>query len=232
MLRKFIVSVVCATVLTLGGASAALAVDGTDAPYPAPSPTEATLAGSVVSPVCVQDVPWIDYSVTLVDPSNVSKGHVAYLDITDGTNTETLTLGAIDSNGTISGRVLWPGASVDANGVGTGWPGWKLQDGEWLQTNGNYAWTRGTIHGVLRVNPSVDVAMSYPPATPQCTAGPGLVGSENVVQGQPASVASGALPATGGDTVPVLIASAGAIVLLGVGGALLVRSRRARSTTR
>ncbi len=239
MRRSLFISVVFAGLIALGSASSAAAVDEGGSAAPSSSPTstaytpsdpgEPTLANSAVVPMCVHDVPWINYTVTLVDPSEVSTGHTAYLDLTDGTNSVSLRLGDVASNGTISGRVLWPGASVGADGVGTGWPGWALVDGTWVETSGNYAWTRGAIRGTLRVNPELAVAISYPPATAQCASAPSLSASRASVTGSVASVTTG-LPATGGDSSALVWPALGGAVLLG--GGILIAARSARSKVR
>lgn len=184
-------------------------------PYTPHTPTPPSLAGSSASALCVGDAPWINYSVTLTDPDNQSKGHTAYLLMTDGTDSVTLTLGPL-VNGRISGSVLWPGASVDSSGAPTGWPGWAELNGEWVETDGNYAWTRGAITAELHVNPELTVPLSYPPASAAC-ASPTIVRTD-----APASLAI-----TGG-AVPYLALGIG-VTALGAGiGVVAVRRRRSR----
>lgn len=230
MVRRIILSITCALALACGGATAAWADTADDDGYQPVSPSDATLAGSVVSPACVADAPWIDYSVTLTDPDHVATGHTAYLDITDGSNVVTLTLGEVASDGTITGRVLWPGASVDASGKGNGWPGWTLSGGTWVPTDGNYAWTRGEITGLIRVNPELEVAMSYPPSTPNCLTGPRTQTDDGAVAS--VTTTSGGLPATGGDGAALLWPAIGGIVLIGAGATLAARRARAKTSHR
>lgn len=260
----FMSAAVFATVITLGGAAAASAVEGVDSPAPSPSasatgyqptqPHAATLAGSRVSSTCVNNSPWIDYSVTLVDPDATATTHTAYLDLTDGANSTTLTLGQVASNGTLSGRILWPGASVE-NGVATGWPGWALQDGEWVATTGNYAWTRGAIHANLRVNPELAVALSFPSAVAGCMSAPGvestgvttgnggnggtsagISGNGTAVvaaeRGGAAAAPTGTLPVTGGDMGWLLWPALGGALVLGGGVVLATRASRAKPRQR
>src|SRR5690606_28779056 len=127
----------------------------------------------------------------LTDPDGQSTGNQAALVLSDATHRLTLDLGSLDS-GRIADAVLWPGASVDGQGVGNGWPGWVYEQGEWLQTPGNFAWTRGDIRAYIRVNPELDVPLAYPPESAEC-AGPA---------GEASS--AGELPATGGSVTAVM----------------------------
>src|SRR5690606_24642434 len=124
--------------------------------------------GSTASSYCAGGVPKIDFNVVLTDPAGAAGGHAASLILSDGSTTHTIPLGELVDN-KLSGSLLWPGASVDANGNATGWPGWvRTGDGDWLQTAGNFAWTRGDITATLHVNPSINVALAYPTATAGC----------------------------------------------------------------
>ncbi len=221
---RWIAATAIVAALVFGGASATYAAgepvgaQGTaTAPpdYTPDKPTEPTLAGSTVVPACAQDVPWLTYRVQMTDPDARATGHTARLVMTDGTNSVTLTLGTLGADGTLSGRTLGPGASVGADGRGTGWPGWEMRNGELVATTGNFAWTRGDITATIEVNPSIAVALSYPPATPQCATGPRT------------QLSAAALPATGGTPQTVLVAGAIGVVGLGLGlTAVLVRRRR------
>jgi hypothetical protein len=133
-----------------------------------------TLAGSTATGKCEADSPWIYYDITLTDPFGVASDHDADLIMSDGVNTVTIPLGTVDPTTlTLSGKVLWPGASVDpVTGEATGWPGWEQVGGVWQETTGNFAWTRLITSAVLSVNPSIPVTLAYPPATPSCVMEP------------------------------------------------------------
>ncbi|BDV30674.1 LPXTG cell wall anchor domain-containing protein [Microbacterium terricola] len=209
-MRKFFGVLALAAIITLTGSAGAYAADD----YPGEEPTEPTLAGSTVTGICDGDVPWIGFTVELNDPDDKSTSHTARLVITDGTNSTTIELGELVNN-RLSGRVLWPGASTDDAGNPTGWPGWAFVDGAWVETDGNFAWTRGDITAELQVNPEIPVALSYPPASPYCATGPELSSDGET------------LPATGTDFPVVGVAAFGAVIAL-IGGALfLARPRRA-----
>lgn len=194
-------------------------------PYVPTPHMEPTLAGSVVASECLGDVPWIGYSVSMDDPASLATGNTASLYITDGANSVTVPLGEL-VDGALSGRVLWPGASVDASGNPTGWPGWVQQaDGTWVETTGNYAWTRGNISAELRVNPVLAVPLSYPPSTPGCANGPTVTpaGGNPQAAGVSDPLAATGMPAT---ALPLAVGIGGALLLCGV--AILLVRRAAR----
>ncbi|MFF1875789.1 hypothetical protein, partial [Kitasatospora herbaricolor] len=72
---------------------------------------------------------------------------------------------------TISGTQLWPGASVDANGRGNGWPGWRqLSDGTWvLDPAAPFYNLRNDAIVEVRINPTSAETVAYPPASTHCT---------------------------------------------------------------
>ncbi|GAA5031946.1 cell wall protein [Microbacterium fluvii] len=210
-MRRTIAVLALTAFLAFGGAAAANADDH----YTPDEPKQPTLGGSTAVGECIKDAPWIFYDVELVDPDDLATGHTASLIISDATHSVTLPLGTLVDN-QLSGRVLWPGASVDASGNPTGWPGWAYENGAWVETSDNYAWTRGDVTAVLSVNPTKEVPLAYPPATPECAAMPAVLS------------ASEELPATGSDFPFVNVAAfAGVIALVGVGLAL-ARPRRAQ----
>lgn len=188
---------------------------------PPTPPASPTLAGSVAEGVCDGDVPWISYSLTLTDPANQSTSHSAFLTMSDGSNSTQLALGEI-VNGKLSGRVLWPGASVGANGEPTGWPGWMQLNGMWVQTSGNFGWTRNISSVEITVNPEISVPLSYPPASPNCASAPP---SSSVASASVETVSSDALPSTGVSSL-VLPIGIGAFVLVVLGAGIVVVRRR------
>ncbi|SIO17655.1 hypothetical protein [Agromyces cerinus] len=202
-----------------------------DATPPPTGPATPTLAGSFATGTCEADSPWIDFDVELTDPDNTVKNRTASLVLTDGTNTKTIVLGDL-KGGSLTGSVLWPGASVDEDGKADGWPGWTLVDGKWVETDGNFAWTRGAITAKLVVNPEVPVTISYPKATPECAAGPTTTppttppgGGEG---GAPAASDGTNLASTGFAGTSIAIV-AGIIVIAGLAFLVAARIRRRKS---
>jgi len=209
-MRKF-VAVLGIALLTSFAVPAAAHADDTN--YTPITPTDPTLAGSTAVVACEADAAWIDFSITLTDPDGLSTTNTAVLFMTDGTNSTEVPLGELQDNH-LEGRVLWPGASVDAAGKGNGWPGWVYQNGQWVETSGNFAWTRGEITAEIRTNLSVSVPLSYPPSTPTCVTSPGGMAS------------TVSLPATGLSAMVLPIGIAGGAVLV-IGLGLLAARRRA-----
>lgn len=220
-----------------------------DEPEVPEEPAEPTLEGSIVSTDCVADAPWITYDVRLTPADAELDDRTAELVLTDGTRTETITLGELGEDGTLTGRTLWPGAEVAEDGVTPiAWPGWeRLDDGTWVETDENFAWTREGVTATLVVNPDLAVEnFAYPPPTsacanpPQDTETPGTPAPVEPVDQPvtpqepgdtpsdeaPAPSAAGddALPQTGSD---VLVYALVAFVLLAAGGTVLVMRRRA-----
>lgn len=186
---------------------------------------EPSLAGSTVTGVCQADAPWIVFDIVLTDPDGEATGGTASLVFSDGEHTETIELGALDENGVLEGKVLWPGASVADDGVTPiGWPGWEQVDGEWVETEGNFAWTRDVTSVLLVVNPDLEVAITYPVATPDCVAAP----PQDVDPTGSVSALSGTgLASTGfaGTTIAIV---AGVVVIAGVAFLVIARMRRNR----
>ncbi|WP_244284147.1 cell wall protein [Agromyces badenianii] len=184
---------------------------------PTTPPADPTLAGSAVTGICDGDVPYIGYTVDLIDPDNVSTGHTATLVLSDGSNSTSIPLGTI-VNGALSGRVLWPGAAVNSDGSPAGWPGWDLVDGVWVETDGNFAWTRSITSATITVNPSISVPLSYPPSSPNCATSPRGSGAVSAADTE-------TLSATGVSEATFAVAF-GALGLVVIGGAVLLLTRR------
>jgi hypothetical protein len=70
------------------------------------------------------------------------------------------------AGGTVT--LLYPGASVDAAGNATDWPGWMLNaDGFWVLDPSDAEFRDGlTI--TAEINPTATTTISYPPATAAC----------------------------------------------------------------
>ncbi|MET0736245.1 MAG: LPXTG cell wall anchor domain-containing protein [Microbacterium sp.] len=217
-MRKYIAAAAITAALLVAGPLVAVAADETNEPAASPAetynpqqPSQPTLAGTVFSE-CDSNVPWIYYSVSLVDPENKVTSNTARLVLSDGTNSHVIQLGGLDENDQLSGRVLWPGADSDGDGVADGWPGWVLVNGQWVETDDNFRWTRNDIQAHVEVNPELAVALSYPTATAECATDPAGYGGQR-------------LPATGLSSAVLPIGlGGGAVVLIGL--AIIVAQRR------
>ena len=116
-----------------------------------------------LTPICDGDVPYLTYSASFDDATRVARITFVNPDGPDVTYTDL----------PLSGRVLWPGAVVDAEGNPVDWPGWiLLPDGTWVEGDDGFLWVRPSVTVELEINPTVTAEIGYPPATPLCDANP------------------------------------------------------------
>jgi hypothetical protein len=155
---------------------------------------------------CTKDAPWVDLQAHAPGFSGDYTLHWL-----DASGTERLTqqvpFGAAS--------ILYPGATTDATGEGTDWPGWiQKSDGTWVEGDDGLLWVRQPgvkIFGTI--NPtSQQVALTYPPATPTCHASP-----PNQASVESATEASGSSPNS-----PLAFTGGQSGLPLGVGAALIV----------
>ncbi|MFF2275104.1 hypothetical protein [Agromyces sp. NPDC058126] len=194
-----------------------------------------TLDGSIAAGVCLANAPWIFFHVALTDPAGTVVSREVSLVLSDGEHTETIELGTLNDEGVLEDEVLWPGAAVDDEGNAVAWPGWKqLDDGTWVETEENFAWTRDLTSAKFVVNPELEVDLAYPPATPDCIAAPPAPeapGEPGGGGGESPSAPAGAgdgLADTGfaGTTIAIV---AGVVVLAGIAFLVIARLRRKQS---
>ncbi|HEX5859999.1 MAG TPA: hypothetical protein VFY91_17960 [Microbacterium sp.] len=179
---------------------------------------ECPLLPGAINSVCVGDVPHLGYAVTL--PEGYTADSSTPLTITfvnpDGEN-------YVVENQPLSGSLLWPGASDAEPKM---WPGWALVDGEYVETDGNFAWTREGVTVEFAVNPTYETLVTYPEATALCAnppAGEPTPTDEPGTPGEPGTPVPAsnpgntpALAVTGGSVSPVLPLAAGATLLAGM----------------
>ncbi|MBK0370107.1 T9SS type B sorting domain-containing protein [Flavobacterium agrisoli] len=126
---------------------------------------EAPKMDVIANGICVNDVPYLEYTVT---PTNFTSTEGVTITWKDASNKTISTM----TNLSLSGRILWPGAVVDSTGKGMDWPGWVKQDDQWVQTADGFEGLRPTATLVFSVNPEQTVVVNYPPSDPMCTARP------------------------------------------------------------
>ncbi len=132
-------------------------------------------------PACVLEAPWLDYEVDL---HNVAVGSSLELEwfadadgdgVPDGAAIHTATA-AVSAGDEISGRVLWPGAEIDADGVAVTLPGHRVARGGETATWQNLVEDESLLEHALTgavlvrfsINPERWVAVTYPGITPEC----------------------------------------------------------------
>jgi LPXTG-motif cell wall-anchored protein len=143
-----------------------------------------------------------------------------------------------DTVDTLTGRMLWPGAAVDSEGVATDWPGWTLaDDGVTWVTDPSDAFLRDGLSIEVTVNPTANATVSYPEATAACagpptdvppTTPPSVTAPTTTVPASPTSAVSPTtspasavststadLPATGSSGLGTMLAMGLGLIVLG-----------------
>lgn len=158
MKRAFAAASAAAVALVVGAGAAAAAPEPV---YPPPSPPTMTVTADGF---CIGDVPYFGWETTFED--------------SDAADDESLTITFRNPSGSdhvlkgqsLSGQAMWPGAAADSEGKGTDWPGWRLEDGVWLEGD-EWDWTVPDVDVKFEANPSVVVNIVYPLPSAVC-AGP------------------------------------------------------------
>jgi hypothetical protein len=174
---------------------------------------------SAFSPLCRRNAPYISYSIVPVG-------------FTPERATVTMTIRA--ANGTVvathqieelTGTMLWPGATVDADGRPTDWPGWKLADDgvSWIPDPADRH-----LRDALSIEVSVGTAtatatVAYPVETEACL-GPDSSPPPPTAPATPitpttapsSATLTSDLPSTGSSGLVTLLAVGAVCVLLGV----------------
>jgi hypothetical protein len=126
------------------------------------------------SPECIRDAPHIRY--VIVPRGFTPPSTQATLTIKDR-NGNVLDTVVVDS---FTGSIIWPGATVDANGNATDWPGWKrADDGEsWIPDPSDSFVREGlvievSVNATATTTVSATATVSYPPTTSPCANPPG-----------------------------------------------------------
>ncbi|GAA1730031.1 hypothetical protein GCM10009809_26970 [Isoptericola hypogeus] len=221
---------VVAAGMGIAGATAA-AADTVPSPSPSPTeyvpPEEPSITADILQPICDGDVPYLQYAVTVT-----------------GTDSNTVSITWINPGGAdvvqsglpLSGRVLWPGAEVAADGSPLDWPGWRLVDGVWVEGD-EFDWVRPSVDLLLEVNPELSATAAYPPSSPNCATNPPGTPPDNpptepgetvpaALPPADAPPSSSWLPQTGAEVATLAAVAAGLVAV----GALTVAAVRRRRT--
>ncbi|MGW8564703.1 LPXTG cell wall anchor domain-containing protein [Isoptericola sp. NPDC055881] len=188
-----------------------------------PSAEDCALVPGDIAAVCQGDTPYLQYGVSLPEGIEVDDDTpltITFINPDGGKN-------YVAEDQPLEGSLLWPGATDTAPKQ---WPGWEQQDdGSYVETDGNYAWTRDGVQVLFEVNPEYSTVVDYPPASSQCANPVGVGGPDTEVVADDADVPpadavgqADELPQTGA-TVGLF---AGLAALLVAGGGLLFWLRR------
>jgi hypothetical protein len=190
-----------------------------NAAYP-PEPPVRTLDVTAFSPVCQSGAPYIQYDIKTVGFESTGPAKLTIRDINSRV-VDTVTVSSL------SGRILYPGAKVDASGKGSDWPGWTQNaSGEWVVDTTD-AILRSGLSIEVQVNPTATANVTYPPESSGC-AGPAVASSPAGANPQQAS--GGTLPSTGSTGVEqsLMIAAGALLAGLVISGIAVVSRRRDR----
>ncbi len=125
----------------------------------------APLITVVATPICINDVPYIQYQVV---PVNFTPNGLLTISWSDNNNNIIQTNTGLG----LTGQILWPGAVVDGNGNGIDWPGWVFTNNQWIEASDGFEGLRPTANVTFSINPSVTITVNYPPADPFCISRP------------------------------------------------------------
>ncbi|MEO2109616.1 MAG: Ig-like domain-containing protein, partial [Leeuwenhoekiella sp.] len=151
---------------------------------------------SIADGECDGDVPYLVYDIDLNNFAATGPLTITFLDNSGNSLLEYTDL-------PLTGRVLWPGAEVDANGNPTNWPGWILEDGVWVEGDDGFLDVRPDVNVVFSINPSQTIVVNYPPSDPYCYSGPRLDGLVSTTDVSCFGDANGAIDiTTSGGTAP------------------------------
>ncbi len=180
----------------------------------------ALVPGEIES-VCVGDVPFLGYEVTLPEGFEIEDDAPVTITFVNPDGEDYVVPGTHP----LSGTVLWPGASNVAPKM---WPGWELVNGEYVKTDGNFDWIRNGVTVRFEVNPSYETEVEYPAASALCANPPVGGGDEpsTPTTGTPASTDPKALAATGGGISPMFAVAGGAALFAGIATVAFVAYRR------
>jgi hypothetical protein len=129
------------------------------------TPSARSIDVSGFRPVCIGDAPFISYAIVPVGFTPVDQSATLVIRAADGTEVGTETVDGL------SGQIIWPGASVDAAGNATDWPGWRrAADGVSWEPDPTDAIVRDglTIEVTVDGVPPATATVDYPPDDSDC----------------------------------------------------------------
>ncbi len=185
----------------------------TTPPAPTPPPS---LQFDFLGPVCEGNFPFINYAVS-GDVDIERDGATIVISDVNGNVVQTLV------GQPLSGRVIWPGASVDP----PDWPGWVLEDGVWVEDPTDDV-LREDLTVTVSVNPEASDTVAYPPATSACADPPDGTPTTPAPTTAPPTTTrtpTPTLPVTGGGGTTTNGLLLG-VLLLSAGGSIFLAVRR------
>jgi uncharacterized repeat protein (TIGR01451 family) len=189
--------------------------------------TPVKLINLSVSTLCVGNAPYLHYDITISNVDLVVNSVVTFQWAPAAGPVESFATTLANAAPTMSGNILWPGATVNGLGQATDWPGWTFAGGSWFfDPTAPGAHLRDNPHVTVSVNSATAVTATagYPAATSAC-ANPLSINPTVVTP--PPSVSPTALSSTGVEAFGASAIALGSLAL-GFGLVLLFLARRSR----
>jgi hypothetical protein len=119
-----------------------------------------------LAPVCIKDAPYISIAFGNQPQFNGLTAFVTFSSLTTGQVVGTATTPYIANSTAV---FVYPGATVDAAGNATDWPGWRFEQSTqlWVPDDSD-AFLRDGIIVSVTVNPSASGIVQYPPSSSAC----------------------------------------------------------------
>lgn len=114
---------------------------------------------------CSNNVPYVSYKVTA---ENFTTSELLTINWIDRNNTVVAT----QSNMSLTGNLLWPGITIDADNNRTNWPGWTFINGQWIQVNNGSEVMNSAFTIQFVLNTAKSVTVNYPTGTSGCGSRP------------------------------------------------------------
>ncbi|NIJ55097.1 choice-of-anchor A family protein [Dyadobacter arcticus] len=120
----------------------------------------------VATSLCSKNAGYLDYTVT---PNYDTKGKKVKIEWIDSENKVIQE----DIDQELTGRILFPGFALDADGNGAAWPGWEKKNGKWEEVIDRYGSLResgATIR--VTIDPWKIIDITFPESTTTCFTSP------------------------------------------------------------
>jgi hypothetical protein len=117
---------------------------------------------SAFSPTCIRDVPFINFTIVPKGFSSTGPATLTFFDV-NGNFVEQVI------SPTLSGQIIYPGATAGPNGEGLDWPGWtRAPDGSWIPDPSDAIYREGLNVSVAVGSVTATTSVGYVPNSSAC----------------------------------------------------------------